>query len=122
MQEAKFGIRFSQWLKVNYDKFQSGSFETKDTRGEEYFNMRELKDAQRCHAKANKSERGNLIRVSVGTTGCGDYIFLKGSEAWVAINYPSGFVVIDIDILLKEECKRLSYQKALELSTYKFSL
>lgn len=115
-KEANLSIIFRHWLKANYKKFDSCSFEIKSTRGAGTFNMRELKEEQRNHALANKSDKGNLIR-TVGTTGCADYHFMRNAYAYIVIFFPKVFFVIDIDDILKEK-KNLSTVKAEEIALF----
>lgn len=120
MQEASSSILFRHWLKANYNKFDSCSFEIKDTRGAGTFNMKELKEEQRNHALANKSEKGNLIR-TVGTTGCADYHFMRKAYAYVVIFFPKVFFVIDIDDIIKEK-RNLSTGRAEEIALFSVKL
>jgi hypothetical protein len=114
-QEANFSLVFRHWIKANYKSFESCSFEIKDTRGKETFSIRELKEEQANHALANKSDKGNLTRISTGTTGAADYHFYRNAYAYVVIKYPKGFVVIDIDDFLKEK-KGIHWERAQAIS------
>lgn len=109
-KEADFGVTFRHWFKDK--QFESCSFELKDTRGKDSFNLSELKEAQRNHGQANKSDKGNLIRVSVGTTGTADYLYLRNAYAYIVINYPKSFVVCDIDDICNIKGKSLTYEQA----------
>lgn len=113
-QEADSSLIFRHWQKANYKKFDSCTFELKDTRGSNTFSLRELKEEQRNHALACKGDRGNLMR-TVGTTGIADYIFMRNAYAYVVIFYPKGFTVIDIDDLIKET-KGITWDRAQEIS------
>lgn len=116
-QEADFSLLFRHWFKANYKKFESCTFEHKDTRGKNTFSIKELKEAQINHALAIKSDKGNLIRVSSGTVGAPDYNFYRNAYAYIVINYPKGFVVIDIDDLIKEK-KGISWERAQEIAVH----
>jgi len=112
--EADFSITFRHWLKANHKQFESCSFEIKDTRGKNTFTLKELKEEQINHALANKSDKGNLTRVSSGTTGAADYHFYRNAYAYIVIKYPKGFVIIDIDDFLKET-KGITWERAQEI-------
>lgn len=114
--EAEVSITFRHWLKANHLKFRSATFEMKDTRGKDIFNLKELKEEQINHALACKSPQGNLMR-SVGTTGMADYIFMKKSQAYVVIHYPKLLVVIDINIIIKEK-QNISSKRARQIATH----
>lgn len=114
MLEKDSAIIFRHWWKVNYHKFQSCSLETKDTRGANTFNIKEWKQEQRDNAIAVKNDKGCLMRTT-GTTGMGDYHYLRNAYAYVVIKYPKGFVIIDADDLLKEK-KGLSWDRGCEIA------
>lgn len=114
-KEANFSLLFRHWLKANYTKFESCSFEIKDTRGAKSFKLSELAEEQRNHALANKSKKGNLIRNAAGTIGAADYFFYRNAYAYIVINYPENFYIIDIDDIIKEN-KTLSEQRANEIA------
>ena len=118
-QEADFSIRLRHYLKANPLPI-SCPLEVKDTRGKPSFNYAELKEEQVNNALASKSDRGNLIRISVGTVGAPDYCYYRNSHAYVVIKYPSGFVIIDIEALIleKERSKRksLTWEQAQAIS------
>lgn len=115
-EEANFGILFRHWIKANYQLFESASFEIKDTRGKKSFSLAELKEEQRNHALANKSNKGNLIRNSSGTIGAADYFFYRNAYAYIVINYPKAFYIIDIDDILNVKEKSLTQDRAKEIS------
>jgi len=118
-QEADFSIRLRHYLKA-HPLPVSCPLEVKDTRGKEYFSYAELKEEQINNALASKSDKGNLIRISVGTVGAPDYTYYRNSPAYVVIKYPSCFVFIDIETLImeKEKSKRKSLvcDRACEIS------
>jgi len=116
LHEVDTGIILRHWLKANHIKFKSATFETKNTRGKDIFNLKELKEEQINHALACKSPQGNLMR-TVGTTGIADYIFMKKSQAYVVIHYPKLLVVIDINIIIKEK-QNISSKRARQIATH----
>lgn len=117
--EADFSIRLRHYLKANPLPL-STHLEVKDTRGKDSFNYAELKEEQINNALASKSDRGNLIRISIGTVGAPDYCFYRNAPAYVVIRFPSGFVFIDIETLIceRERSKRksLTWERAQEIS------
>lgn len=118
-QEADFSIRLRHYLKAHPLPI-SCPIECKDTRGKESFTYAELKEEQINNALASKSDKGNLIRVSVGTIGAPDYCYYRNGPAYIVIKYPTGFVFIDIEtfVLEKESSKRksLTWERAQEIS------
>lgn len=118
-QEADFSIRLRHYLKA-HPLPVSCPLEIKDTRGKPSFSYAELKEEQINNALASKSDRGNLIRISVGTVGAPDYGYYRNSPAYVVIKYPSGFVFIDIETLVIEKIsyhrKSLTWERAQEIS------
>lgn len=109
-QEADFSIRLRHYLKAHPLPI-SCPLEVKDTRGKEYFSYAELKEEQINNALASKSDKGNLIRVSIGTVGAPDYCYYRNGPAYVVIKYPTGFTFIDIETLVRE--KETSRRKSL---------
>lgn len=105
--EANFGLLFRSWFRANKKKFDSSIFELKDTRGKPNFGLSEWKEDQRDHALACKSDEGNLMRFSSGTTGMPDYGFYRNAYAYVVIKYPKAFYVIDADDLIKHPGRSL---------------
>lgn len=118
-EEADFGLDFRKWI---YDSLPpTAAFELKSTRGASSFPFRELKDIQAIKALRISTEgKGELIRVERGTIGAPDYIWLNGEPAYVVIEYPQGFVLIDIKTFLEEKntskTSSLSYFRAVEIS------
>lgn len=105
--EANFSTTFLSWFRANKKKFDSAVFELKDSRGRSYFALSEWKEMQRNHALACKSDTGNLMRFSSGTTGMPDYGFYRNAYAYVVIKYPKAFYVIDADDLIAHRGKSL---------------
>lgn len=103
-READFGLRFRQWAEEHKDWLPDAcSFELKDTRGAGSLPFNHLEPKQRRFAGEIQSD-GTLIRVTVGTPGTADYLFMKETAvAYVVINYPGSFCVIEAAKFLKEE-------------------
>ena len=118
--EAQAGLLFRHWLKANHLKFRSATFEMKDARGKDIFNLKELKEEQINHALACKSPQGNLMR-TVGTTGIADYIFMKKSQAYVVIHYPKLLTIIDINTIIKEK-GNISSKRARTIAVHSIDL
>lgn len=121
-KEADFSLVFKSWFRANKKKFDSCVFEIKHTRGAATFNVKEWKEEQRDHALACKSDDGNLMRFSSGTTGMPDYGFYRNAYAYVVIKYPKAFYVIDADDLNAWKLKSLKESEADVLSIYKVLL
>ena len=121
-REANFGLTFRSWFRANKHKFESAVFELKDTRGSATFNVKEWKQEQRDHALACKSDEGDLMRFSSGTTGMPDYGFYRNAYAYVIIKYPKAFYVIDADDLAKHQGRSLKEEDADILSIYQVVL
>lgn len=120
--ETSFSLIFRSWFRANKKKFDSAVFELKDTRGSATFNVKEWKEEQRDHALACKSDDGNLMRFSSGTTGMPDYGFYRNAYAYVVIRYPKAFYIIDSDDLAKWQLKSLKESEAEVLSVHKVCL
>lgn len=114
-REANFGLKFRTWFEKN--PRLSCSIELKDSRGKNYINFSEITDEQFKSGLANKSDKGNLMRVSSGNIGTADYIFLRNAFAYVVIRYPQFFCLIDIETLYNE--KKNSKRKSLTASRAK---
>ncbi len=120
--EANFGLLFRSWFRANKRKFDSAVFELKDTRGKPNFGLSEWKEEQRTHALACKSDEGNLMRFSSGTTGMPDYGFYRNAYAYVVIRFPKAFYVIDADDLIKHPGKSLKETDAWLIAIHKVNL
>ena len=120
--ESNFSLIFKSWFRANKKKFESCVFELKDTRGSTTFNVKEWKEEQRDHALACKSDGGNLMRFSSGTTGMPDYGFYRNAYAYVVIKYPKAFYVIDADDLAKHPGRSLKETDAWLIAIYKVTL
>ncbi len=93
---------FREWMDRNPMSLESASFEHKDSRGSNSIPFKEIKPEQRTSALANKSDKGNLIRVAKGTRGAADYIFLRNAYAYFVLNYPDFFCFIDANRMEQE--------------------
>lgn len=117
--EADFSILLRHYLKA-HPLPVSCPLEVKDTRGKDSFSYAELKEEQINNALASKSDKGNLIRISMGTVGAPDYAWYRNSPAYIVIKYPSGFVFIDIETFILERDtsrrKSLTWERAQEIS------
>lgn len=123
--EADFGITLRHYLRANPLPI-SASIELKDTRGKDSFPYAELKEEQINNALASKSDKGNLIRISVGTVGAPDYAYYRNSPAYIVIKYPSCFTFIDIETFLLErnrsKRKSLTVDRAVEIAVRSVTL
>ena len=120
--ESNFSLVFKSWFRANKRKFESCVFELKHTRGSTTFNIKEWKEEQRDHALACKSDEGNLMRFSSGTTGMPDYGFYRNAYAYVVICFPKAFYVIDADDLAKHPGRSLKETDAWLIAIYKVTL
>jgi hypothetical protein len=117
-REASFSLKFREWLMKN--PRISCSFEMKDTRGKNSLKFSEVTDVQRNYGMSIKSNRGTLIRVQ-GLSGEPDYVYFRNTPAYLVINYPQGWVIMDIETFIMEDerskIRSLSWSRAKELST-----
>lgn len=119
--EADFGLQFRHWAEANKKSFPpSCSFELKDTAGKNSlaFDAWEPKQSRFAHEIQHE---GSLIRVTVGTPGTADYLFMKRpSIAFVVIKFPDQFCIIKANDLIaeKESSKRksLTAERAKEIA------
>lgn len=109
-RESKFATLFRHWLRAN--PRISGSYELKDSRGKNYIDFKEIDESQLDYGMAIKGPKGVLIRVQ-GQGGEPDYIYLREAPAYLVINYPGAFYIIDIETFIteKERSKRRSLTK-----------
>lgn len=112
--ESKFGLQFRAWWRFSRMK---GVFELKDTRGKPTLSFSEVDEEQIDSGIANKSKRGNLVRVQSGTPGTGDYIGLVEEPSYIVIKYPGSFEIIDVEVFSKE--KKRSKIRSLTLNRAK---
>ena len=119
-KEADSGLRFRSWFEKHPTPI-SCSLEMKDSRGKDYISYKEITQEQIKSGLANKSDKGNLIRISSGTIGTADYYYLRNSLAYVVIKYPKFFCLIDIETLnleIKRSDRRsLTSRRAKEIAT-----
>lgn len=113
-REARFSLRFREWI-MSHPQF-SGSYEIKDSRGKDYINFSEITDEQLNYGRAITGDEGVLIRVQ-GLAGEPDYVYLRNADAYVVVKYPNFFVIIKIDMLVRE--KVMSSKKSLTASRAK---
>lgn len=118
-KESKFSLKFRHWLRANPIEF-SCTFEIKDTRGADSFPFKEFKEAQGDWGMAIRSKRGTLMR-QVGGQGEPDYTYHYNEPSFIVINYPLGFVLINVQTFIfeKERSKRksLTWSQALSIAT-----
>ncbi len=117
-KEASFSLKFREWLMKN--PRISCSFEMKDTRGKNSLKFSEVTDVQRNYGMSIKSDKGTLIRVQ-GLAGEPDYVYFRNAPSYLVINYPQGWVILDIETFIMEDkrskVRSLSWNRARELST-----
>jgi hypothetical protein len=117
-REASFSLKFREWIMDN--PRISCSFEMKDTRGKNYLRFDEVTDVQRNYGMSIKNDKGTLIRVQ-GLSGEPDYVYFRNAPAYLVINYPSGWVILDIETFIMEDkrskTRSLSWGRAKDLST-----
>lgn len=100
-KESDFGTTiFRPWFEKHSAEFESASWELKDTQGKDHLNFSEVKERQVDSALRNISEKGNLIRVMVASTGTADYLSYRKAKAFVVIRYPLFFCLIRIQSFL----------------------
>jgi hypothetical protein len=105
-READFGVS----IKEKYDPLITSSIELKDTGEKDYLNFSEVTDAQIAYALAIQSSKGVWVR-TLGLNGQPDYIFMRNEPARIAIKYPNGISVIEINDFLIE--RNISKRKSL---------
>lgn len=116
-KEAKFGIKLRHWLRVN-PKF-SMCIEIKQT-DKNTFNLKNITDDQINFGVAVRdSKSGVLVRVSSGTVGASDYIYLRNFPSFFAIQFPKGFSIIPADLINIEKNKKpsLTWERACDIGT-----
>ena len=92
----------------------------KDTRGRKSFPFKELKEEQIDWGMAVKSKKGVLMR-QVGGSGEPDYTYHYNQMSFVVINFPDGFVIIDIETFVMERdrnrtVKSLTWKRACDIA------
>lgn len=107
-KEADFGVRFRHYVESTTG-MPIGSYELKDTHGKDSLPFDAVEPSQLAYGHMIQSEKGAFIRVQ-GLRGEPDYIYLKLTQAFVVINYPDCFVIVEMDAFVKEktESKRKS--------------
>lgn len=117
--EADFSITLRHYLRANPLPV-SCPIEVKDTRGKPALAFSEVKEEQCNNGMASKSHKGNLIRIASGTVGAPDYAYYVNSPSYLAIKYPLGFIIIDIELFILERDssrrKSLTWDRAQEIA------
>lgn len=115
--ESKFGLTFRSWWRSTRMR---GVFELKDTRGKGALPFSEVAEAQIDSGMANKSKKGNLVRIQSGTAGTGDYAAFVGYPTYIVVKYPKCFEVIEVETFDMErkrsKMKSLTAGRAREIS------
>lgn len=116
-QESSSAIKFRHWLRAN--PFRTCAIENKDSRGKDYLNFSEVKEAQLNYGLAISGDKGVLIRTE-GVEGLPDYIYMRGEPSFIVIKYPKSIQIISVEtfILEKQKSRRksLTEQRASEIS------
>lgn len=124
--ESKAGLLFRHWVRANSKRLLSGSYEMKDSRGKDSISFREIKQEQIDHGMANKSDKGNLVRIMAGTAGSADYDFYRNATAWIVIRYPKAMEIIDVETIQMErdrnKRKSLTSERAKAISVISIPL
>lgn len=115
-KESDFGTKiFKPWVHDNiqlFSKTRGATFELKDAYEKDYLPFNAIEDIQIDAGMSIKwSKKGYLVRVLAGTVGAPDYCLYYNSPAFIVINYPKGFVIIDIETFIEE--KKRSSRKSL---------
>ena len=119
--EAEFGLELRNYIsKLKTPIFTTTTWlELKDTHGKDTLSFSAVSDIQIAEGLKTKNT-GSLVRVTVGTTGCADYIWRYKDPAYVVIRYPNSWCFIDIDTFVLErdrsKKKSMSEERACELS------
>lgn len=121
-REAAFSTRFGRW--ANHHLRPPAYWETKHTLGKDYLPFTAVKKHQRAWALAAIGPNGKSYKISDQGAGHkpGDGILFGMMDAWIAIQYPGCFVVIDIEKFLEEEKKSdrksLTEKRAKQIAAY----
>jgi len=107
-REAQSAIKFRHWLRAN--PFRTCSIENKDSRGKDYLNFSEVKEAQLNYGLAISGDKGVLIRTE-GVEGLPDYIYMRGEPSFIVIKYPKSLQIISVGAFIEE--KKKSKRKSL---------
>ena len=107
--EARFGLDFKKWIEKEMPP--TGAYELKDTRGKDYLSFSALDEDQRFMGRGIQSEKGKLIRITVGTTGAPDYIWMLKENYFIVIRYPKVDVIVSL--LAWEKEKEMSRRASL---------
>jgi hypothetical protein len=93
--EQQFTTKFLAWARHNL--LRPAVFEIKSTRGKGTFYLSELKQHQRDALAAAKHGAFTYKIPDAGFTNPFDAIFFTEMQAYLVIEYPSCFVLIDVD-------------------------
>ena len=116
--ELDFNTVFRQYVEKHGLKYEA-QYELKDTRGKNYFYIKELDEKQINHALRAKTPKGNLVRIINGTPGAADFVYYKNCQySFIVIRYPRFLAFIDIDDLLNEKTKSITSTRAKEIATF----
>lgn len=113
--EAKFQTLFNHWLKAEFfgrHSQPSAIFELKHTRGKDYLPFSAVEEHQ-INALMAASTSGLIYKISDESQGYKpfDCFALRKCDAYIAIKYPSFFVLITIKSFMEE--KKRSNEKSL---------
>lgn len=122
-KEADFGLVFREY--INKKRWPvSADFELKDSRGKDRIPYSEIRDDQWDSAARSLSDKGNLMRISVGTPGAPDYAYRRNAPTYVVIRFPKSCEVISFETLALErersKAKSLTWERAREISVTSF--
>lgn len=124
-KEVDFQTLFRHYIRANPLPLSS-HVELKDSRGKDYISFSEVKQQQIDSALASNSDKGNLVRIEVGTTGAPDFAYYRNAPAYIIIRFPKQFSIISIGTFLleKERSRRksLTSDRAQEISIKTVSL
>lgn len=108
-EEADFGMTLRHWLMAN--PLYTSALELKQTETDSIA-FSEITDDQLNFLRAihNPRGRGLLIRTK-GVRGLPDYVYLRSEPAYIVIQYPMRFCIIEFSIFERE--KNTSKSKSL---------
>lgn len=121
-QEAKVSPKVAKWFFSVIPK--SCPLEIKHTRGENYFNIYELKEHQKNYLLAATTKKGFYFKIpdqGYSFLPC-DYVHYKKAKSYVAIVYPTTVYAIEIRALLQIKERTLSQEEAGRICSFKEKL
>lgn len=107
-REANFSTVLRHWLVAN--PLYTCALEAKQTTTDS-IPFSDVSQAQLDWGMAISSNKGILLRVQAVAEGMPDYIYMRNEPAFVVIRYPHFFVLILVEIFIKE--KVMSERKSL---------